>query len=310
MNTPVLKTENLCKKYRHKNDIQIVLDSVSLQIDKGDIYGLIGKNGAGKTTLLRAISGLIFIDGGKISLFSNTDFRSELSRTGFIIEKPHLYDENTAKENLTIYCKLLNANTKRISEVMSLVGLNDCDSKKVSDFSLGMKQRLSIAISLITIPEFLVLDEPLNGLDPIGMDSLSELIRTLNQEYAITFLISSHILSELSKVATRCGVINEGILVRELEKNELDGNGNDGNDGNDVNAVIDVDDVERAKKLLLDRFAISNVYEINNLSLKISTGDVEISEINTALVTAGIKVSKLIKTAKTLDEIFREEVRI
>lgn len=297
MNTPVLVAQNLYKKYSNGKENQVALDSISLQINKGDIYGLIGNNGAGKTTFLRAISGLIFIDRGQISLFSNTEFKNELYRTSFVIEKPYLYNLNTARENLLIYCKLQNANTNRISEVLSLVGLNDCGSKKIDDFSLGMKQRLSIAISLITIPEFLVLDEPLNGLDPIGMDNLRELIKTLNQEYGITILISSHILSELSKVATKCGVINKGKLVKEIEICELDTNGY---------IMIYVDDIDRAKKVLFDKFSLSNILTINNVSIRIPINNVDISDLNIALVTSGIKVSKIVESAKTLDEIFRE----
>jgi ABC-2 type transport system ATP-binding protein len=223
MSDIVLSINDLSKKYKK----QLALDSISLQINKGDIYGLIGENGAGKTTFLRSIAGLIRTEVGEISLFNNSNFRKELHRVGFVIESPFLYLSNTAKENLAIYCKLQNVELSRIPEVLKLVGLSKCYSvnhgdfkKKVGKFSLGMKQRLSIALALITIPEFLVLDEPYNGLDYTGIQELNELMKLLNRT-GVTLLVSNHILSELETYATKYGFIHEGQLVLECEKSEL-----------------------------------------------------------------------------------------
>ncbi|MDR2531559.1 MAG: ATP-binding cassette domain-containing protein [Oscillospiraceae bacterium] len=213
----ILSVQNISKSYKQ----QIALDSISLQINKGDVYGLIGLNGAGKTTFLRAISGLIRIDSGGITLFSNADFKKELWRAGFVIEKPFLYLRNTVKENLTIYCKLLNVDTSRISEVLSIVGLSNQISKKADDLSFGMKQKLNIAMALIKIPELLVLDEPLNGLDVQSVLEFRDLIKNLNENYGITFIVSSHILSELEEVATRYGILKDGQLIHEGYKSEF-----------------------------------------------------------------------------------------
>ncbi|MDR0918292.1 MAG: ATP-binding cassette domain-containing protein [Oscillospiraceae bacterium] len=220
-----MKTKDICKRYKS----QMALDTVSIQINKGDIYGLVGENGAGKTTFLRAISGLIYTDSGEISLFSNLNFRNELHRVGFVIESPFLYTKNTATENLTIYCKAQNISLNRIPEVLELVGLSNCilrkhsdSKKKVSEFSQGMKQRLSLALALLSVPEFLVLDEPYNGLDPLGIEALNRLILDLNQKYGVTLLVSNHILKELEEYATKYGFIHQGKMIREYKSVEMD----------------------------------------------------------------------------------------
>jgi ABC-2 type transport system ATP-binding protein len=224
MSENVLITNNLCKKYK----TQMVLDSVSMNIQKGDIYGLVGENGAGKTTLIRAISGLINFDSGEISLFANTQFKNELYRASIIIEKPYLYEDNTALENLYIYNNFLDLPKTRVDEVLEITGLEDCRSvknidhkKKVNNFALGMKLRLSIAIALLKIPEFLVLDEPYNGLDPSGIKSLNKLLINLSQTCGVTMLISNHILKELETYATKYGFMHKGKLVHECKACDL-----------------------------------------------------------------------------------------
>lgn len=215
----VLQTSNLTKKYGK----QIAIDHVNINIEKGDIYGLIGKNGAGKTTIMKIISGLTKANEGEVKLFESSDLNRGRKRTGTIIEQPTLYPDMTARETLIYYDKLLGiTNYKNVDEVSNLVGLSDTGSKRVKSFSLGMKQRLSIAISLIGSPDFLILDEPINGLDPYGIKQVRELILKLNREKDITILISSHILGELSKVATKYGVIRKGKMVDEFLAEELD----------------------------------------------------------------------------------------
>lgn len=215
----VLQTSNLTKKYGK----QIAIDHVNINIEKGDIYGLIGKNGAGKTTIMKIISGLTKANEGEVKLFESSDLNRGRKRTGTIIEQPTLYPDMTARETLIYYDKLLGiTNYKNVDEVLNLVGLSDTGSKRVKSFSLGMKQRLSIAISLIGSPDFLILDEPINGLDPYGIKQVRELILKLNREKDITILISSHILGELSKVATKYGVIRKGKMVDEFLAEELD----------------------------------------------------------------------------------------
>ena len=215
----VLKTKVLSKKYRK----QIAVNKVSINIEKGNIYGLIGKNGAGKTTIMKMICGLIHPSEGEIELFKSNDLDKGRSRIGCVIEQPALYGDMTAKENLKYYTKLLGiTDYDNIDKLLDLVGLRNIDKKKSKNFSLGMKQRLSIAISLLSNPDFLILDEPINGLDPSGIKEIRELILKLNTENEITILISSHILGELSKVANKYGIIQNGILLDEFEATELD----------------------------------------------------------------------------------------
>lgn len=215
----VLQTNDLTKKYGK----QIAVNKVNLNIEKGDIYGLIGKNGAGKTTIMKIACGLIYQDQGDIKLFESNNLQKARKRMGCVIEQPALYPNMTARENLIYYDKLLGiADYGNVDEVIGLVGLQNTGKKKTKAFSLGMKQRLSIAISLLGNPDFLILDEPINGLDPSGIKEVRELLLKLNSENEITILISSHILGELTKIATKYGVINKGVLIDEFQAVELE----------------------------------------------------------------------------------------
>ncbi|AYD41134.1 ABC transporter ATP-binding protein [Clostridium fermenticellae] len=215
----VLQTNDLTKKYGK----QIAANKVNLNIEKGDIYGLIGKNGAGKTTIMKIACGLIYHDKGDIQLFESSNLEKARKRMGCIIEQPALYPDMTARQNLIYYDKLLGiTDYGNVDEVLSLIGLQNTGKKKTKAFSLGMKQRLSIAISLLGNPDFLILDEPINGLDPSGIKEVRELLLKLNSENEITILISSHILGELTKIATKYGVIHEGVLIDEFQAVELE----------------------------------------------------------------------------------------
>lgn len=215
----VLETYSLTKEYGKEK----VVNNVNLNIEKGDIYGLIGKNGAGKTTIMKMICGLISQSQGDIKLFGISDLKRGRKRIGATIEQPALYPNMTAKESLIYYDKLLGiTDYSNVEEILSLVGLEDTGKKKTKSFSMGMKQRLSIAISLIGNPDFLILDEPTNGLDPLGIKQIRELLLKLNYENNITILISSHILGELDKIATKYGVIKNGELIDEFSSCELE----------------------------------------------------------------------------------------
>ena len=218
----VLKTEHLTKKYGKFN----ALDDLNMSVPKGSIYGFIGKNGAGKTTLRRAICGLQNPSSGSYSLYGidNTDARIAKSRRrmGAVVEVPAIYLDLTAEQNLIEQAILLGLPTLTgIQELLSLVGLSDVGKKKAKDFSLGMRQRLGIAIALVGDPDFLVLDEPINGLDPQGIIDIRELLIKLNKERQITILISSHILDELSRLATHYGFIDRGHLIKEIDASQL-----------------------------------------------------------------------------------------
>lgn len=218
----VLETNNLEKRYK---DFR-ALNHASIHIEKGAIYGLIGKNGAGKTTLIRIICGLQKPTNGSYIIYgvdnSNDNIASVRKRMGAIIETPSIYTEMTARDNLIEQYKLVGMpSLDGIDELLKLVGLENTGKKKAKNFSLGMKQRLGIAIALADNPDFLILDEPINGLDPQGIIEIRELILKLNKEKRITILISSHYLDELSKIATHYGFLDNGSIIKEISSEEL-----------------------------------------------------------------------------------------
>lgn len=219
----ILTAESLGKQYRHFK----ALDSFSIHVPKGSIYGFVGKNGAGKTTFIRLICGLQEPTSGSYTLYGvkNTDpgITKSHRRMGAVVETPSIYLDMTAEDNLKEQYRIIGLPSfDDIPELLRLVGLENTGKKKAKNFSLGMKQRLGIAIALAGSPDFLILDEPVNGLDPQGIIEMRELILKLNQERQITFLISSHILDELSRLATHYGFIDSGHMVRELSARELD----------------------------------------------------------------------------------------
>lgn len=214
----ILQTKELTKRFGK----QVVVQKVNMRIQKGDIYGFIGKNGAGKSTFLRMVTGLVHPTSGEIFLFSQKG-KNALPRIGSIIEQPALYPDFTAYQNMELRAKILGLTDKKmIRNILALVGLEDTARKKAKHFSLGMKQRLGLALALLGSPDFLILDEPTNGLDPEGMVEMRNLLKQLNEEQGITILVSSHILGELSKIATRYGIIHKGVLVDEFSREELD----------------------------------------------------------------------------------------
>lgn len=219
----VLKTQGLTKHFKH----HAAVNGLSMNVQKGDIYGFVGENGSGKTTVIRIISGLIFPDGGSYELFgvdgSSKDIYGARKRMGAIVESPSVYLNMTAYDCLGMQCTILGIGTEGIPGVLEEVGLAYLlnDKKKVGDFSLGMRQRLGIAMALLGEPELLILDEPMNGLDPSGIVDIRELILRLNREKGITFIISSHILTELALVATRYGIISKGKILKEISAEQL-----------------------------------------------------------------------------------------
>ena len=222
----VLKTNNLYKRYKY----QFALNGVNMTINKGDIYGFVGENGSGKTTVIRLITGLISPTKGDFELFGEDSNSKGIllarKRLGAIVENPSIYLNMSARENLKMQCGLLGVKEnveETIKRVLGEVGLAELyDNKKnAGNFSLGMRQRLGIAMALLGEPEFLILDEPMNGLDPAGIVEIRELILRLNKERGITFLISSHILTELALVATTYGIISKGRIIKEISAEEL-----------------------------------------------------------------------------------------
>ncbi len=218
----VLQTQQLCKKYGKFN----ALTDFTINVPKGSIYGMVGRNGAGKTTLIRIVTGLNNPSSGEFTLFgtknTDADILAKRRKIGAVVETPSLHPEMSAKDNLIQQTKALGISDEKLDEILNLVGLPNTGKKKAKHFSLGMRQRLGIAFSLVGDPDFLVLDEPINGLDPQGIMEVREMILKLNREKGITILISSHILDELSRLATHYGFIEQGRCIKEMSAEELE----------------------------------------------------------------------------------------
>jgi ABC-2 type transport system ATP-binding protein len=293
----ILSLEQVTKTYGK----QKALDQVSLNVQKGAVYGLIGRNGAGKTTLLKTITQLIAPTSGTVSLFGSKttkEWTKALQRSGSVIETPVAYDQLTAEENLAYYCKLrgiLNSQ-QVIKETLKLVDLTDTDKKKFKNFSLGMKQKLGIAIAILSNPDFLILDEPINGLDPIAIASFRHLIKRLNEEYGMTIIISSHILSELYQVATCFGFINNGVLIQEISKNEFDQLSED-------YIVLKTTDLAQASTLLKNHLSYK-IKAVSQNELHIFEKSHQINEITRLLVANNLIIEGIYYQKQNLENYF------
>jgi len=296
-NETVLQLTGITKTYGKTKAV----DNINITIKKGDIYGLIGKNGAGKTTLLRIIASLVFPDKGEIQLFGATSeavLQEARTRLGSVIEMPALYPNLTAVQNLEYYQQVKGIPNKAIiMEKLELVGLTDTGKKKFKDFSLGMKQRLGIALALLNNPDFIILDEPINGLDPAGIVEMREFLKKLNQEQNITILISSHLLTELSLVATRYGIIDQGRLVKEFTDNEL-------KETCKQSLVINVDDTSKAVSILETTLGVKNFKVISGTEIKIYDHIDDPAEINYQLNLNGVRVLNITEMGDSLEDYF------
>lgn len=292
----VLQTKGLTKVFGKR----AAVNGIELNVRKGDIYGFIGRNGAGKTTLIRMVAGLARPTQGTIRLFENDDLDRQRRKTGTMIENPAVFPHMTAKQNIYYYCRLLGLDPdKNINEILALVGLQDAGKKKAKNFSLGMKQRLAIAISLLDNPEFLMLDEPINGLDPTGIKEIRELVLRLNQERKITILISSHILGELSKIANRYGVINNGVMVAEFTNDELESRCKG-------TLEIKVNNVEEAKKIIAGLVNVSAIQIIDEKTIHLSEDLDKAGAINMELAKNGIVVNSSSVIGQDLEAYFMQ----
>lgn len=301
MKKVVLKTYNITKKYGE----QLAVDNVNMTIKKGDIYGFIGKNGAGKTTLIRLITGLIHKSSGEIELLvvnEENELNKARTMVGSLIESPSLYTNMTARENLEVSRLVRNIPGKKcIDEVLELVGLKDVEKKKVKNFSLGMRQRLGIANALMGNPKLLILDEPINGLDPMGIVEIRELLKKINKEKDMTILISSHILSELSELATTYGIISNGKLIEEITAKQL---------SEKCRQYIDlkVDDTARAVILLERELGISDYEVLEDSNIKVFSNLDNVGEVNSLLSRSGIIVESISVKGENLEEYFMNKV--
>lgn len=294
----VLQTSNLTKQYTK----QLALNKVNINIKKGDIYGLIGKNGAGKTTFMKIICGLIHSSDGEVKLFESMNLHKGRKRIGCMIEQPAIYPSMTARENLIYYSKLLGLpQDEDVDELLNLVGLQNTDNKKTKKFSLGMKQRLSIAISLIGNPDFLILDEPINGLDPSGIIEIRELLLKLNYERDITVLISSHILSELTKITTKYGILKEGNLIDEFSAKDLETRCK-------RYIALEVNDIDKASYIIRNNIKSEDYQVLSEGRIHIYDYLDEPAEINKVLVENGVLVSHIALEGDDIEAYFIKQM--
>lgn len=297
----VLKTYNISKKYGN----QVSNDKISITIKKGEIYGLIGKNGAGKTTLFRIITGLSHKSSGNLEIFGKSeekDLNTARTMIGSLIESPAFYKNMTARENLEVSRLVRNiAGKECIDEVLQLVGLSDTNKKKVKNFSLGMRQRLGIANALLGNPKLLILDEPINGLDPMGIVEIRELLKKINKEKDVTILISSHILGELSELATNYGIINNGRLVEEISVKEL-------KEKCRQYIEVIVDNPAKASTILEKELLITDYEVLENNRIKIFSNLDSSGLINGTLSKNKVVVQKINLKGENLEEYFINKV--
>lgn len=295
----IIQTENLCKNYKEKQ----VLDNVNLHIRKGTIYGLIGRNGAGKTTIMKCLLNLISKTSGKICIKGKEVLPKEkeiYSKIGAIIEAPGFYHNLTGTENLNIFAELRKIKDKgSVEKALNVVGLPYNDKKLFSEYSLGMKQRLGLANAILHNPDILILDEPINGLDPIGIAEVREYIYKLSREYGKTILISSHILSEFDLIADDIGIINEGKLLTEDSIENL-------NKKNSQYVTFRVSSVIKLEKILKEKYNITN-YKIENENIiKILETGLNLPQINKSIIENGIDLYEVKNINETLEEYFKE----
>ena len=294
----VLQTYNLSKQYKN----HLVLDKVNINIEQGDIYGFVGENGSGKTTIIRLITGLISANGGHFELFgtesTSPDILQARTKVGAIVETPSIYLNMSAADNLKMQnCILGKKDDDKIKEVLAEVGLSDLynDKKTAGNFSLGMRQRLGIAMALLGEPQFIILDEPMNGLDPAGIVEIRELILKLNKERNITFLISSHILTELALVATKYGIISKGKILKEISAEELK------MQCRKVTS-IETKDKDALSQILTKEFDAEALALMPN-GMKIY-GQVNLNDILGKLIAAGVEISAVNSSEMNIEDYY------
>lgn len=293
----LLKTTQLTKVFEGKE----VVSGVNMHVKQGEIYGFLGPNGAGKTTVMKMLTNLVKPTSGEIEIFgeklTNTSYEV-LKRIGIIIEYPIFYEKLTAKENLEIHCEYMGYYDKKgIDRALDLVKLHNLGNKKVKDFSLGMKQRLGIARAITTKPELLILDEPINGLDPIGIKELRELFKMLSKEFGITLLVSSHILAEMELMADTIGVIQNGKLIKEVSMKDINGVQTE-------YIELTVFDIKKATTILDHILGIKNYKIMNEQMIRIYELTKSQQEISKTLIMNDIEIGSINRKHSSLEEYF------
>ncbi|WP_150275587.1 ABC transporter ATP-binding protein [Paenibacillus tepidiphilus] len=294
----ILQTWNLTKVYRGKE----VVNNVNMQIRQGEIYGFLGPNGAGKTTVMKMITNLVKPTSGEIELFGETlapKSYEVLKRMGSIIEYPVFYDKLTAKENLQLHGEYMGYyDPKAMQDALELVSLKGTDSKPVKEFSLGMKQRLGIARAVMTKPELLILDEPINGLDPLGIKELRDIFRMLSRDYGMTLLISSHILGEIEQLADTVGLIRDGILLEEVAMDTI-------RTRNTQYIELETGECNKAVYILQHKLGLSNYKVLNARTIRIYDAVSQL-EVNKAMTEGNVELDSISKKHHSLEDYFME----
>ena len=292
----IMETVGLRKSYKGN----VAADDVNIHIPKGSVYGFVGPNGAGKSTVMKMILNLIRPDAGEAHLFGEkvTDRSYEIfKRVGSIIENPAFYDRLTARQNLELHCEYMGfSNKERIDEVLQMVDLQNIEGKQIRHYSLGMKQRLAIARAILARPEFLILDEPINALDPEGICKMRNLFRRLNREEGTTIFISSHILSEVDLIADTIGIIQHGKLLTELPIEEI-------HKRQTAYISLQVDDAARAAALL-EQMGIANFSVLDKEFIRIYDPDISGKVLSKALLENGVGLESLWRKQDTLEDYF------
>lgn len=297
----ILQAKNLTKIYKDKE----VVSNVNLHVKKGEIYGLLGPNGAGKTTIMRMMLNLVKPSHGEILVFDEklTPTSYELfKRIGNIIEYPIFYGKLTARENLNLHCEYIGYYDKAgIDAALTMVQLKDFEDKPVKDFSLGMKQRLGIARAILSKPELLILDEPLNGLDPVGIKEVRKLFKILKEDYGMTLLISSHNLGEIEKVADTIAIIKDGRLINEVLMEEI-------RSENVGYMELETDDIKKSAFVINEILKITNFKIIDTQTIRIYDAEIAEGEITKALILNDVLVTKMIKKEHSLEDYFMKMI--
>jgi len=300
--TTIIRTDRLVKLYKGTEAVS----GVSMTVRKGEIYGFLGPNGAGKTTVLKMLCNLIKPTSGTIELFDRPltpDSYDMLRRIGSMIEYPIFYEKLTAQKNLELHCEYMGYyNPKAIDEALGLVHLKGVDRKPVSEFSLGMKQRLGIARAIIARPELLLLDEPINGLDPEGIKDMRDLLRMLSSQYGMTILLSSHMLSEIEQIADTIGVINEGRLIKEVPMDSVRAQSTEYTE-------LVLTDCKKACIVLEEELGITNYKLVGSSIIRIYEPGIPQASIAKALIMHDIGIESQTKKQITLEQYFLEMIR-
>lgn len=295
--TYIVKTNQLTKVFEGKE----VVSAVTMHVKKGEIYGFLGPNGAGKTTVMKMLTNLTKPTSGDIEIFGEklNDLSYEvLKRMGTIIEYPIFYENLTAKETLELHCEYMGYyDKKEIAHVLDLVKLTNTENKRVKDFSLGMKQRLGIARAIITKPELLILDEPINGLDPVGIKELRELFKMLCKEYGITIMISSHILGEIEQLADTVGVIKDGRLVKEVSMDAVNRS-----QSNYIELIVN--DGKKAAFILESKLTITNFKLVDDNCIRIYELTASQKVLSKTLIEHDIEIEGISKKTSSLEDYF------